>query len=218
VPRDGQWRRARLAQARLYLCVGRRADEGDLESFLDRVLAAGIDIVQLRDKDASADAIREAGEVYRAAALRHSALFILNDDPPLAARLDADGVHVGQDDPTPKEARQVVGPQRLVGRSTHTTDEQVRALTEDCDTFTVGPVHATPTKEGRPGIGVEPVRHAAALGTDKPWFVSGGMTVGTVPEVLTAGARRVVVVRAITEAPDPGAAAGALAALVATRW
>jgi thiamine-phosphate pyrophosphorylase len=217
VSRDGGWRRSTHRYRRAWASRDRRADRGDLDRFLNAVLAAGIDIVQLRDKDASPDELRAAAAVFRAAALSHDALFILNDDPRLAAEVAADGVHVGQDDPTPEQAREAVGLDRLVGRSTHTLDQQLRALAEDCDTFTVGPVHPTPTKEGRPGIGLDPVRHAAGLGTAKPWFCSGGMTLEVAPDVLAAGARGLVVVRAITEAPDPAEATAALARLVATR-
>lgn len=214
--RDGAWRRARLSDSYLYLCSDRRADAGDLEPFLDGVLGAGVDIVQLRDKDASLDQLQAAAAVFRACAQRHGALFVLNDDPGLAVETGADGVHVGQDDPHPDAARASVGPSALIGRSTHGVTEIDRALTEDCDYLAVGPVHATPTKQGRPPIGVQPLRHAAAVAGDRPWFVTGGMGVGTAPAVLAAGARRLVVVRAITEAADPPAAAARLVRLLRT--
>lgn len=204
--RTGEWRRLRLANARLYLCTDLRLDRGDLEPFLDRVLATGVDIVQMREKDAPSDIMELGGEVFRDAAHRHGALFIVNDDPELAVAVGADGVHVGQEDPPPREARAHVGPDRLVGRSTHDHGQIARALKEDCDYFAVGPVHATPTKEGRPGIGLMPIRLAASMDTDKPWFVTGGMTPDTAPEVLQAGASRIVVVRAIYDADDPAAA------------
>lgn len=211
--RDGAWRRRRLADAVLYLCVDRRAD-GDLAAFLDAALGGGVDVVQLRDKTASDDDIRAAAPAFRAAADRHGALFVLNDDPVLAAEVDADGVHVGQDDPAPAAARAVVGADRLVGWSTHSTSEVDAAVAADCDYFGLGPVHPTPTKEGRPGIGLEPLRHAAAVAGDRPWFVTGGMALDTAPAVLAAGARRLVVVRALTQADDPGAVAAALAGLL----
>jgi thiamine-phosphate pyrophosphorylase len=204
--RTGSWRRARLARSTLYLCTDRRAVQRDLPAFLDAVLGAGVDIVQLRDKESDATALRDACSVFGEAARRHGALFVVNDDPELAAAVDADGVHVGQDDVTPEAARAMVGPHRLVGRSTHAVTEIDAAVTEDCDYFAVGPVHATPTKQGRPPIGLEPLRHAAAVAGDRPWFVTGGMAVATAPEVLAAGARRLVVVRALTEAPDPAQA------------
>jgi thiamine-phosphate pyrophosphorylase len=214
VSRDGAWRRARLAPSVLYLCVDRRAGQGDLEAFLDAVLAGGVDLVQLRDKEATRAELVAAAAVFREAAARHDALFIVNDDPELAAEVGADGVHVGQGDADPAAARAAVGRDRLVGRSTHAAGEIDRALSEDCDTFTVGPVTATPTKQGRPGIGLDPVRHAATVAGARPWFVSGGMSAATAPAALDAGARRLVVVRALTEAPDPAAAARTLATLL----
>lgn len=211
--RDGAWRRARLQAARLYLCCDRRAEQGDLDAFLDIVLAAGVDLVQLRDKTAPPSAVADAAETFRVCAHRHDALFILNDDPALAAAVGADGVHVGQDDPQPDAARRVVGTEALIGRSTHSPEQVDRALREDCDYFAIGPVQATPTKPGRPGIGLGPVRHAAAV-ADRPWFVTGAMAPDTAPGVIRAGAHGLVVVRALTEAADPGAAVRALLAVL----
>jgi thiamine-phosphate pyrophosphorylase len=212
--RDGGWRRERLARSRLYLCTDRRAERGDLEPFLDAVLGAGVDIVQLRDKTGGPEELLAAAGVFRAAALRHRALFVVNDDPELAVAVDADGVHVGQDDLSPEAARAIVGRDRLVGRSTHAEAEVDAALDEDCDYFAVGPVHATPTKEGRPPIGLGPLRHAAAVAGGRPWFVTGGMAPDTAPAVLATGARRLVVVRALTGAADPAAATRALRAVL----
>jgi thiamine-phosphate pyrophosphorylase len=208
------WRQERLADAWLYLCMDRRADREDLDGFLDTVLGAGVDLLQLRDKTATRDQLAAASAVFRAAADRHGALFILNDDARLAAEVGADGVHVGQDDLHPSDARALVGPEAIVGRSTHSVAEVDRALDEDCDYFAVGPVHATPTKQGRPGIGLDPLRHAAALASERPWFVTGAMSLATAPAVLATGARRLVVVRAITEAPDPARAVTELATLL----
>lgn len=210
----GAERRARLTVARLYLCVDRRAPEGDLAVFLDAVLGAGVDLVQLRDKDADPAELRAAAAVFRAAADRHGALFILNDDPELAVAVDADGVHVGQDDADPATARAAVGPDRIIGRSTHSVAEVDRALTEDCDYFAVGPVTATPTKEGRPGIGPGPLRHAAAVAGERPWYVTGGMSPQTLPAILETGARRAVVVRALTHAEHPARVAAAMASIL----
>jgi thiamine-phosphate pyrophosphorylase len=222
--RDGAWRRRRLANCRLYCCLGRRADHDDLERFLDVVLGAGVDLVQLRDKHAGPAQLRAAAAVFRAAAAAHDALFVVNDDPALAAEVDADGVHVGQDDAPPAQARRRVGEDRLVGRSTHTVAEVDAALREDCDYFAIGPVHATPTKAGRPAIGLDPVRHAARVAPrggsaprevgERPWFVTGGMAADTAPDVVAAGARRMVVVRAFTDAPDPAAAVRRLRAIL----
>ena len=202
--RDGAWRRDRLAAARLYLCCDHTAGGGDLAGFLDRALGAGVDLVQYRDKGALEDDIFAFGPVFREAAERHGALFVVNDEPLFALDLDADGVHVGQDDAPVREARRAVGPDRLVGLSTHGEGEIDAALTGDCDYFAVGPVWATPTKQGRPGIGLDPVRHAAAV-ADRPWFVTGDMRAETIGEVRAAGAGRFVVVRAITQADDPAA-------------
>jgi thiamine-phosphate pyrophosphorylase len=212
--RSGSWRRARLARSRLYLCTDRRAARGDLPGFLDAVLGAGVDIVQLRDKEADAPQLRAACAVFSEAALRHEALFVVNDDPALAATVDADGVHVGQDDVPPEAARAAVGPERLVGRSTHAPEEVAAALEEDCDYFAVGPVHATPTKQGRRPIGLDPLRYAATVAGERPWFVTGGMAVETARDVLGTGARRLVVVRALTEAADPAGVVRALRVLL----
>lgn len=209
--RDGAWRRARLAAARLYLCTPLRADLG---AFLDAVLAAGVDVVQLRDKEAAPDALLGAAIAMRTVAERHRALFIVNDDPFLAVEAGADGVHVGQDDPSPAAARHVVGPARLVGRSTHSIPEIDRALREPCDYFAVGPVVPTPTKEGREGIGWGPVEHAAVVSSGRPWFVTGGMAPATLPEATAHGVRRAVVVRALTESDDPAAIAARMAGLL----
>ena len=210
----GEQRRRRLADAVLYLCVDRRAEQGDLDAFLDAVLGAGVDLVQLRDKTATAEQIRAAAPAFRAAADRHGALFILNDDPELAVEVDADGVHVGQDDLPPGKARAVVGGDRIVGWSTHSEAEVDAAVAADCDYFAVGPVHATPTKEGRAPVGLAPIRHAATVAGDRPWFITGNMTPATAPEVIAAGGRRLVVVRALTQAADPAAVTGEMAALL----
>lgn len=210
----GGVRRRRLRDAWLYLCVDRRERQRDLAELLDAVLAAGVDLVQLRDKDAGREQLLAAAAVFRAAADRHDALFIVNDDPQLAVDVGADGVHVGQDDAAPDAARRAVGAELLIGRSTHSAEQVDRALQEDCDYFAVGPVEATPTKRGRPGTGLGLVRHAAAVAGERPWFVTGGMSARTAPAALAAGARRLVVVRALTEATDPPAAAEALADLL----
>jgi thiamine-phosphate pyrophosphorylase len=195
-------RRDRLARARLYLVCDRRP-----EAFLRAALGGGVDIVQLRDKDASDEQVLEAAKVFRRVADEHGALFVVNDRPDLAVAADADGVHVGQDDTSVSEARAAVGADRIVGLSTHSPDQIAAA--RGVDYVAVGPVHATPTKPGRPAVGLKLIRHAAAHAPD-PWFAIGGIDRQTVAAVAAAGARRAVVVRAITEAEDPGVAAGAL--------
>jgi thiamine-phosphate pyrophosphorylase len=195
-------RRDRLARARLYLVCDRRP-----EAFLRAALVGGVDIVQLRDKEASDEQVLEAAKVFRRVADAHGALFVVNDRPDLAVAADADGVHVGQDDTPVSEARAVVGPDRIVGLSTHSPDQIAAA--RGVDYIAVGPVYATPTKPGRPAVGLELIRHAAAHAPE-PWFAIGGIDRRTVGAVVAAGARRAVVVRAIAEADDPGAAARAL--------
>ena len=200
----GKNRRGRLERARLYLvCDARPAD------FLRAALAGGVDVVQLRDKAADDAAILRAAETFRACCEEAGALFVVNDRPDLAVGAGADGVHVGQADVAVAQARAVVGRERIVGRSTH-SPEQLDAAT-GVDYVAVGPVHATPTKPGRPAVGLDPVRHAAAHAR-MPWFAIGGIDARTVGPVLAAGARRVVVVRAIADASDPEAAARELRA------
>jgi thiamine-phosphate pyrophosphorylase len=205
---DPERRPERLAAARLYVVTGARREEGDLGTFLDAILGAGVDVVQLREKEAEAGDLLRWGEVFRAAAERHGALFTVNDRPDVALALGADGVHVGQNDLPPDVARRVLGPDAILGLSCHST-EQLDAAATDADYVTAGPVHATPTKPGRPGTGLDVVRHAAAT-VDRPWFAIGGIDASTLPAAVEAGARRIVVVRAVTEAEDPASAVRAL--------
>jgi thiamine-phosphate pyrophosphorylase len=199
-------RRARLQSARLYLVCDARP-----ESFLRAALRGGVDVVQLRDKALDDEGLIEAARVFRAAADDFGALFVLNDRPDLVAACAADGVHVGQEDSTPAAARAAVGPDLIVGRSTHAPDQGDAARRDpDVDYLAVGPVHATPTKPGRPAAGLEYVEWAARHVGSRPWFAIGGLNVGNVGEVVERGARRIVVVRALTEASDPEAAARAL--------
>src|SRR3954451_8452252 len=197
--------RQRLADTRLYLVCNARP-----RAFLDAALRGGADLIQLRDKSLSDEELIEAAKPFRAAADAHGALFILNDRPDLVDACAADGVHVGQDDETPAQARAAVGPDRIVGRSTHAPAQAGEADADpDVDYLAVGPVHETPTKAGRPAAGVEYVEYAAHAVT-KPWFAIGGLDAENLHEVVARGARRAVVVRAITEASDPQAAAEAL--------
>jgi thiamine-phosphate pyrophosphorylase len=194
--------RERLATSRLYLVCDARPRE-----WLSAALRGGVDLVQLRDKTLGDEGLVEAALQFRAAADEHGALFLLNDRPDLVAACRADGVHVGQDDDTPAAARAAVGPERIVGRSTHAPDQADAADADpDVDYLAVGPVHATPTKPGRPAAGLEYVEYAART-VGKPWFAIGGLDAGNVHAVLERGATRIVVVRAITEAADPERAA-----------
>jgi thiamine-phosphate pyrophosphorylase len=202
-------RRARLRDARLYFV----ADRDGMARALDGALAGGADLFQLRDKDASDDELLAAAESARERCHAAGALFVLNDRPDLAAACGADGVHVGQDDAPVQRARKLVGDDAIVGLSTHSMQQAQAGGRSGADYIAVGPVHATPTKQGRPAIGVGPLSYAASH-VDIPWFAIGGIDPTTVGPVVKAGARRIVVVRALAEAPDPEATARALRAAV----
>lgn len=200
--------RERLRRARLYFVTDVRPG---LEELLAAALAGGVDMVQLRDKTASDAELMRAAVVFRRACDEHGALFWLNDRPDLAVACAADGVHVGQDDLAPAAARRLAGRQVLIGLSTHSAAQLDAAVAAgDADQLSVGPVWETPTKEGRPAAGLEYVRYAAAVARGRPWFAIGGIDRDNVREVIAAGASRVVVVRAIRDAPDPRAAAAEL--------
>jgi thiamine-phosphate pyrophosphorylase len=204
--------RARLADAPLYLCTDARQSQGDLAGFLDGVLGSGVDVVQLREKNLEAGQELRFLEVFRAACARHGALLAVNDRADVAYAAGADVLHLGQGDLDPGVARRILGPGPVIGLSTHSAQQAAAASADPAiDYFCVGPVWATPTKPGRPGTGLELVGYAASLGTPRPWFAIGGISEERLGEVLGAGARRVVVVRAITGADDPGAAAARLA-------
>jgi thiamine-phosphate pyrophosphorylase len=203
--------RSRLADARLYLCTDARERQGDLAEFLDAALAGGVDIVQLRQKGLEARAELAALEVFADAAVRHGALFAANDRADVAYAARADVLHLGQDDLPVPDARWLVGPGMLIGLSTHDRAQVDEADAEEgVDYFCVGPTWPTPTKPGRPAASLDLLRYAASR-SRRPWFAIGGIDLVRLDEVLEAGATRVVVVRAITEADDPGAAAAALA-------
>jgi thiamine-phosphate pyrophosphorylase len=236
---DGPLRRERLRTARLYFVCEARPTS-DLEALLRAALTGGADIVQLREKELGRGEIERAAETFRRVADTFSALFILNDDPELARACDADGVHLGQDDISPTEAREILGPNAIIGLSTH-SKEQIDAAggapdqadqgrrergvlrtraTEDADMrrsgasssidyISVGPIWETPTKEGRPGVGLELITHAAER-CPHPFFAIGGIDAGNADQVVEAGAERLCVVRAIRDAADPEAAASEL--------
>jgi len=200
-------RRDRLRRARLYLVV-EVAGLGAARV----ALAGGVDMVQLRDKEAGDEEILRAATAFRPACDEHGALFWLNDRPDLAMAAGADGVHLGQADMPLPEARDLLGPDVLIGLSTHTPEQFDAALDSEADELSVGPVFETPTKAGRPAAGVDYVRYAAARGGSKAWFAIGGIDLDNVRDVLSAGAERIVVVRAIRDAADPRAAAAGLRA------
>ncbi|MFN2561485.1 MAG: thiamine phosphate synthase [Jatrophihabitans sp.] len=202
-----------LADARLYLCVDSRSRQGDLEQFLDAVLGNGVDVVQLREKGLEAREEIRLLEVFAAAAQRHSAIWAVNDRADVARAVGAPMLHLGQDDLPTDVAREIVGPDVLIGRSTR-TPAQADAAREEPGVayYCCGPTWTTPTKPGRPAAGLALIDHAAAHADDRPWFAIGGIeTESRLGEVLAHGAKRAVVVRAITDAEDPGAAARAFA-------
>jgi len=236
----------RLATASLYLCTDARRERGDLAEFADAALAGGVDIIQLRDKGSAGEqqfgpleARQEldALEILADAARRHGALLAVNDRADIALAAGADVLHLGQDDLPLPIARDIIGPRPVIGRSTHDRVQASAAAAEEVDYFCVGPCWPTPTKPGRPAPGLDLVRATAELvsgaasaatsdsgaagprtgGTDKPWFAIGGIDEQRLPEVLAAGARRIVVVRAITGAEDPRTAAQRLKARLATK-
>lgn len=216
-PRAGADRRARLAAARLYLvCAipGEPPDAGLLPDLLRAAVAGGTDIVQLREKRLPDDELTAVAHASRALCERIGALFIVNDRPAVAAETGADGVHVGQEDLPVPEVREIVGPEMLIGLSTHSEAEIDAVDPALVDYIGVGPVHETPTKEGRPAVGVELVRYAVAH-AKVPFFAIGGLDARNIGEVTAAGATRAVVLRAIADATDPQAAARELRAALA---
>jgi thiamine-phosphate pyrophosphorylase len=204
--------RTRLAAARLYLCTDARRSQGDLVPFLDAVLDAGVDIVQLREK--GLEAREELGllETFGDACRRHGRLLAVNDRADVALAAGADVLHLGQDDLPVPVARVILGSWPVIGRSSHSPAQADAAAAEPgVDYFCAGPVWTTPTKPGRPATGLGLLRHVTQAAPTRPWFAIGGISLARLNEVLAAGATRVVVVRAITEADDPAAAARAFA-------
>ena len=203
----GPLRRERLRTARLYFVCDAQPNGDDPEALLRAALSGGADIVQLREKQLDRRAIERAGATFRRLCDTYSALFVVNDDPGIAASCRADGVHLGQDDLAVAEARQTLGPDALIGLSTHTRD-QIDAAS-GADYISVGPVWETPTKEGRPAVGLELVEYAAEH-APLPFYAIGGIDPSNASEVVAAGAHRICVVRAIRDADDPMAAAAQL--------
>ncbi|MGH3235890.1 MAG: thiamine phosphate synthase [Streptosporangiaceae bacterium] len=213
--------RARLADARLYLCTDARRSLGDLPRFLDAVLGAGVDVVQLREKGLEAGEELALLEVFADACRRHGRLLAVNDRADVALAAGADVLHLGQDDLPVPVARRILGPGPLIGRSSHSPAQADAVAAEPgVDYFCAGPVWATPTKPGRPATGPGLLAHVTQAqvtqaqvtqaGPARPWFAIGGISLARLDEVLAVGATRVVVVRAITEADDPAAATRAL--------
>lgn len=215
---------ARLRLARLYLCTDARTERGDLAEFCEAVFAGGVDILQIRQKEMAPDEELEALQVARRAAERHRALVCVNDSAELAERFSGDVLHLGQTDGSSRRARRRLHRWAMIGRSTHAPQQTDRAIADDdADYFCVGPVYATSTKPDYEPVGLDLVRYAARVAPPhdlaaKPWFAIGGIDESNLDDVLTAGARRVCVVRALTLADDPEAAARSLSARLRDAW
>lgn len=204
-----------LAGRRLYLCT---ADRPDLEDFLSACIRGGVDVVQLREKALEARPLLHRAELARSVCAGMGVPFVLNDRPDLALECGADGVHVGQDDAPPALARRILGPDAVIGLSTHAPAEWDAAAAEPVDYLSAGPVSATPTKPGRPGTGLGYLEYVEGTGREIPWFVTGGATPETIPAMAAAGARRFVVVRYLTGSDDPEAAARRLREAIDPYW
>jgi thiamine-phosphate pyrophosphorylase len=206
---NGPLLRERLRTARLYFCCEARPRGEDPEALLRSALGGGVDIVQIREKELGRAEIIRAASTFRRVCDTYSTLFIVNDDPDLARACDADGVHVGQDDTSAEEARELLGPDAIIGLSTH-SEEQIAASAErPVDYISAGPIWETPTKQGRPAVGLGLIAHATA-NAPHPFFAIGGIDTSNAAQVVEAGARRLCVVRAIRDAPHPEVAAEAL--------
>ncbi|MFN8162442.1 MAG: thiamine phosphate synthase [Solirubrobacterales bacterium] len=206
---DGPLRHERLRTARLYFCCEARPRGEDPELLLRAALSGGVDIVQLREKELGRAEIERSAATFRRVCDIYSALFIVNDDPDMARACDADGVHVGQDDATAEGARELLGPDAIIGLSTHSEEQIAAAAERPVDYISVGPIWETPTKAGRAAVGLELVSHAAERAT-LPFFGIGGVDPSNAEQVVLAGARRLCAVRAIRDAADPEAAAAEL--------
>ena len=216
-----------LSSARLYLCTDARKDRGDFGQFVDAAFAGGVDIIQLRDKTIEAAEELELLAVLKESAERHGRLWAVNDRADIAVLSGAPVFHIGQKDLPLAAARTLLNGNAAIGLSSHAPEQVDAALSAAAgpaglDYFCVGPVWATPTKPGRAAVGLELVKYAAAAASAAgqegqpdggvPWFAIGSVDHGNVEQVVEAGARRIVVVRAITEANDPAAAAASLLA------
>jgi thiamine-phosphate pyrophosphorylase len=210
VPAD---RRSRLATARLYLVCGASPPAHDLPALIRGAAAGGVDIVQLREKHLPDGELAAVTNAARALCERLGILLIVNDRPAVARGASADGVHVGQDDMPVAEVRELVGPDMLVGLSTHSPEEIDAVDPSLVDYIGVGPIHATPTKPGRPAVGLELVRYAA-VHSPVPYFAIGGLDADNLAETIDAGGTRVCVLRAIADAKDPELAARSLRRLL----
>lgn len=177
-----------------------------------RVAAAairgGADVIQWRDKSASDGEFLQVARAIREVTRRLKVLFVVNDRVAVALRVRADGVHVGHEDLPVPDVRALAGRRLLIGRSTHSLKEARQTAADGADYLGVGPIFSTPTKPGTRAVGLELVRRVAPV-IRIPWFAIGGIDLGNLPLVLSAGAARVAVVRAVSAVSDPEAAARA---------
>jgi thiamine-phosphate pyrophosphorylase len=205
----GPLRRERLRTARLYFVCEARPGGEDPAQLLRAAFSGGVDMVELRERELDRPAVDRAAATYRRLCDTYSALFIVNDDPDLARSSRADGVHVGQEDMAAGEVRELLGPDAIIGLSTHSEEQILAAQALPIDYISVGPIWETPTKEGRPATGLGLISFAASR-SQVPFFAIGGITPDNARRVVEAGARRLCVVRAIRDADDPAAAAAEL--------
>lgn len=210
----GPLRHERLRTARLYFVCEAMPGGRDPDSLLNAALGGGADIVQLREKELGRDEIVRSAWTFRRLCDTYSALFIVNDDPWLAQSVNADGVHLGQDDMPVERAREILGPDAIVGLSTHSEVELEASTERPVDYVSVGPIWETPTKAGRPGVGLGLVEYAAEH-SPHPFFAIGGIYPANVAGVVAAGARRLGAVRSIRDAAEPATAAAELRAALA---
>jgi thiamine-phosphate pyrophosphorylase len=201
----------KFLRACLYLVIGTdSAKQRPLIQTAEMALKGGVDILQLRDYSLKDSELLKMARQFRGLTEKFNALFIVNNRPDIAVLSDADGVHLGQEDMPVADARKILGEGKIIGVSTHAPDQGCLALAHGADYIGVGPVYATPTKPGRPAVTVEYVREVAAMKPSIPFFAIGGIDLSNIQDVLDAGAHRVAVVRAITNAEDPQKAASEL--------
>lgn len=203
-----KYNQIKLSDKKLYLVTNSDNFESD-DAFLDAIASAlegGVDILQLREKHMPANRILELGRKIKQLCLRYDVTFIINDRIDIAAILEADGVHLGQDDLDVKSAREILGENTIVGVSTHAPEQALKAVADGADYIGVGPVFATPTKPGRIPVGLEYAKWTSE-NIEIPAFGIGGIDIENINEVLNTGLNKVAVVRAIINAESPQKAA-----------
>ncbi len=192
---------------RLYVIIDKQAVKGrDLVYAAKEAMDGGADVIQLRDKESDPADVVEAGRAMRKAIGKDKALFIINDSPDIALAVDADGVHLGQEDMPAIGARSILGRGKIIGLSTHSAEQAAAAQNSGADYIGVGPVFATPTKPGYKAVGLDLIRKVNKI-RGLPFVVIGGIDESNIDEVIAAGALRIAVVRAVCGADDIRAAA-----------